>query len=452
VLEDTDEERTVERSRSRRARTVRGRPRTPALAATLVMAGAFLAACGGGEGSTPTLTWYINPDSGGQAEIAKRCTEEAGGAYRIETAQLPREAASQREQLVRRLAANDSSIDLMSLDPPFIPEFAEAGFLADVPDEVEDRVTEGVVESAIAGSTWNDELVAVPFWANTQLLWYRKSVAEAAGLDMTEPVTWEQIVSAAEEQDVLVGTQGIRAEALTVWLNALVESAGGSIIEDASADPADIELGLEDEPAQLAAEVIQRIADAGVAGPAFSTQNEDASADGFQGDRGGFMVNWPYVYKRANDAVEAGSLDASVPEDYGWTLYPRVDEGEESRPPYGGTNLVVGAFSKHPDLAFEAAECITTEENQAYYMVSNGNPAAKSAVYEDPEVLELFPMAPLIRDSLEQAAPRPLTAYYNEVSQSIQRVYHPPSSVQPGQTGDEAAKLIKAVLRKEQLL
>jgi multiple sugar transport system substrate-binding protein len=61
-------------------------------------------------------------------------------------------------------------------------------------------------------------------------------------------------------------------------------------------------------------------------------------------------------------------------------------------------------------------------------------------------------MAPLIRDSLEQAAPRPLTAYYNEVSQSIQRVYHPPSSVQPGQTGDEAAKLIKAVLRKEQLL
>ena len=27
----------------------------------------------------PTLTWYINPDSGGQAEIARRCTEAAGG-------------------------------------------------------------------------------------------------------------------------------------------------------------------------------------------------------------------------------------------------------------------------------------------------------------------------------------------------------------------------------------
>lgn len=450
--EQTDRGRTADQPRSRRARAVRGRPRTPALATALVIAGAFLAACGGGDGSAPTLTWYINPDSGGQAAIAKACTEEADGSYRIETAQLPREAAAQREQLVRRLAAKDSSIDLMSLDPPFIPEFAEADFLADVPDDVEQEVTEGVVESAIAGSTWNDELVAVPFWANTQLLWYRKSVAEAAGLDMSKPVTWEQLISAAEEQDVLLGAQGIRAEALTVWLNALIESAGGSIIEDASADPADIELGLTSEPAQRAAEVIQAIAEAGVAGPAFSTQNEDASADGFQSERGGFMVNWPYVWPRANTAVEAGNLEQDVPDDYGWTVYPAVVEGEESRPPYGGINIGIGAFSDNKELAFEAVRCITSEENQAEYFVTNGNPAARSAVYDDPDVLEEFPMAPVIRDSLEQAAPRPQTAYYNEVSQSLQRTYHPPSSVTPGSTGEEAADLIKAVLAKEQLL
>ena len=58
----------------------------------------------------------------------------------------------------------------------------------------------------------------------------------------------------------------------------------------------------------------------------------------------------------------------------------------------------------------------------------------------------------VIRESLEQAAPRPQTAYYNEVSQSLQRVYHPPSSVTPGATGENAADLIKAVLAKEELL
>ena len=93
-----------------------------------------------------------------------------------------------------------------------------------------------------------------------------------------------------------------------------------------------------------------------------------------------------------------------------------------------------------------------SEENQAYYFVSNGNPAAKASVYDDPEVVEAFPMAPVIRESLEQAAARPQTAYYSEVSSSLQRVYHPPSSVDPGETGEEAAELIQAVLRKERLL
>jgi multiple sugar transport system substrate-binding protein len=416
------------------------------------MSGAFLAACGGGSGDDRTLTWYTNPDAGGQAAIAARCTEEAGGAYRIETAVLPNQAAAQREQLVRRLAANDSSIDLMSLDPPFIPEFAEAGFLAEIPEDRVEDFTEDVVESAVVGSTWQDELVAVPFWANTQLLWYRKSVAEAAGLDMSQPVTWEQLVQVAQEQDVLIGAQGIRAEALTVWINALVESAGGSVITDTKAGPSDIELGLAEDPAVRAAEVMQMIADAGVAGPAFSTQDELASAVRFDSEQGGFMVNWPFVWPRVTAAAEGGTVDSSLPDDYGWAIYPRVEENEESRPPLGGISLGVGAFADDTDLAFEAAECITSEENQKEYFLTNGNPASSASVYDDPEVLEEFPMAPEIRESLEQAAPRPQTAYYNEVSQSLQRVYHPPSSVTPGQTGERAADLIQAVLAKEQLL
>ena len=428
------------------------RPRRLAGAAAGVVLAAALAACGGDSGGPPTLTWYINPDNGGQAELASRCTEAADGRYRIETALLPRDAASQREQLVRRLAAKDASIDLMSLDPIYVPEFSQAGFLADVPDDVTERVTEGVVQSAVEGATWNEELVAVPFWANTQLLWYRQSVAEAAGLDMSQPVTWEQIVTAAQEQDVELGVQGARAESLTVWLNSLIESAGGSIIEDNADDPENIELGLDSEAGVRAAEVMRMVADSGQAGAAFSTENESASAAEFEGENGGFMVNWPFVYAQALAGVEAGTLDPSVPEDYGWALWPRVDEDTPSAPPLGGIDLGVGAFSEHTDLAFEAAECITTDENQAYYMINEGNPASSAAVFDDPEVLEQFPMAETIRESLEQAAPRPQTAYYNEVSGGLQRMYHPPGSVEPGETGEEAEELITAVLRGEQLL
>ena len=424
-----------------------------ASAAALLVTAGTLAACGGdGGGGTPTLTWYYNPDNGGQVELAKRCTEEADGRYRIETAILPRDASSQREQLVRRLAAKDASIDLMSLDPIYVPEFAQAGFLAPVPEDVAERSTEGVVQSAIDGATWDDELVAVPFWGNTQLLWYRKSVAEAAGLDMTKPVTWEQIVDAAKDQDVELGVQGIRAESLTVWFNSLIESAGGSVIEGNAEDPDNLELGLDSDAGRQAAEVMKMVAESGQAGAAFTTEDEAASAAEFEGERGGFMVNWPFIYAQAVAGVEGGTIDQAVLDDYGWTLWPSVVEGKPSAPPLGGIDLGVGAYSDNPDFAYEAAECITSDENQAYYMINEGNPASSAAVFDDPEVVEKFPMADTIRQSLEQAAPRPQTAYYNEVTGGIQREYHPPSAVQPDGTGAEADELIGAVLRGEQLL
>ena len=337
---------------ARRARALRG---LAGAAAALVLSSG-LAACGsgGGGGGAPTLTWYINPDSGGQAEIAKRCTDASNGQYKIEVSQLPRNSDGQREQLVRRLAAADSSIDIMSLDVVFAPELAQAGFLAPMPADLASRVSEGIFPGSLATATWNDKLVAIPFWANTQLLWYRKSVAQAAGLDMTQAVTWDQLIKAAQDQKKILSAQGKRAESLTVWLNALVESAGGHIIAENSTDPDKIQLGLESPAGQRAARVMHDVAASGVVGPAFSTASEDTSASQFESSDAGFMVNWPFVWAQAQTKVKKGTLDQSVPEDYGWALYPRVDANTPSAPPLGGINLGVSAFSRHPDLAYAA--------------------------------------------------------------------------------------------------
>ncbi|MCF3687145.1 hypothetical protein L2E26_25220, partial [Salmonella enterica subsp. enterica serovar Weltevreden] len=80
----------------------RARQRRRATLAGAVAAGALiLAGCAPAE-QTPTLTWYTNPDDGGQAKIAAQCTDAANGRYRIETSMLPTDAGSQREQLTRR--------------------------------------------------------------------------------------------------------------------------------------------------------------------------------------------------------------------------------------------------------------------------------------------------------------------------------------------------------------
>jgi len=417
-----------------------------------VMLTSLLSGCGSSSQGPPTLTWYINPDSGGQAEIAARCTAAAGGRYTITTSTLPREASEQRQQLVRRLAANDSSIDIMSLDPPYIPEFAQAGFLAPMPADVAQRVSVNVVPSAIQGATWNGQLVTVPFWANTQLLWYSKSVAAAAGLDMSKPVTWDQLASAAQSQKKTLAVQGKRAESLTVFYNALIASAGGSIIAKNSTNPKEITLGLESAAGARAGQIMRDIATKNLGGPALSTANEDASATDFESGAAAFQVNYPFVYPRALTKVKKGTLAQSVVDDFGWALYPQVEAGKASAPPYGGINLGVGASSKNPGLAYQATECITTKENQTYYFVSNGNPASNVTVYDDPSVNQEFPMARTILQSLQQAAPRPQTPYYSEVSGGLQRSYHPYESIDPQRTAKDATDLITAVLQKKRLL
>ncbi|WP_432564566.1 extracellular solute-binding protein [Kineococcus sp. SYSU DK003] len=422
------------------------------VSAAAVLAGG-LAACGDSStaSGTPTLNWYINPDNGGQQTIAQQCSEQSGGAYTIDVSILPSDAAAQREQLMRRLAGNDTSIDLMSLDPVFVPETAEAGFLAEVPADLQQQWSDGIVEGAVQGASWKDELVTAPFWANTQLLWFRKSVAQAAGLDTTQPITWDQLVQAAQQQGTAIGVQGQRAESMTVWVNAMIASAGGEVIENPDAKGPDIRLGLESEAGAAAAKVMQDITAAGVGGPGIDNRDEAATANLFQQGDAAFMVNWPFVYAQGKSAAEEGTMDQAIFDDYGWTTYPAMSADLPAAPPLGGIDIGVSAFSENKEAAFEAVSCIVSVENQAAYMISDGNPAAAEAAYEDPEVQEAYPMYDTIRTSLQAAAPRPQTAYYNEVSQGIADRWQPVSAV-TDDTPAQSQGYIEEVLRGEKLL
>ncbi len=413
-----------------------------------------LAACSGDDDSgTPLLTWYINPDNGGQKTLAQECSDASDGAYRIQTQILPNEADAQREQLVRRLAAQDSSIDLMSLDPPFVAEFANAGYLRPITDPADvEQLTEGVLDAPMETAKWDGKLVATPFWANTQLLWYRKSVAAAAGVDPTsDDFTWEAMIKAAESQQKRIGVQGRRYEGYMVWINALVESAGGQIIENTEKGK-DATPSMAGPAGDVAADIVGGLARSSAAPADMSTAGEEEARSLFQGDSGSFMVNWPYVYQAAKESVEAGAIDQSVLDDIAWARYPQAVAGEQSAPPLGGIDLAIGNFTEHPDEALDAVKCITSVENNAQYMVEAGNPAARAAAYDDPKVKEAFPMADLIRDSIDTAGPRPITPYYGDVSTSVQRIWHPSTSVKAPPTPEDTDQFMTEVLRGERLL
>ena len=224
--------------------------------AALSLAAGVLTACGSSDG-VPTLTWYINPDSGGQAAVAAACTKSSNGEYKITTQTLPQDANQQRVQLARRLAAHDSGIDLMSIDPPYTAELSNAGFLAPIPAAEQQTLKDQSFKGATAAATWNGQLVAYPFWSNTQVLWYRKGFVAKNGPDMSQPVTWDQIITTASDNGGTVAVQANKYEGYVVWINALISGAGGSIVVDADKG-ADAKVTVDSQAGDDAAERDQR--------------------------------------------------------------------------------------------------------------------------------------------------------------------------------------------------
>ena len=231
---------------SRGGRPGRVRPRASVPIALGLIAGAVLAACGGDDSGTPTLTWYINPDNGGQADAGRRrAPRRPTGRTASRSSLLPNDADGQREQLVRRLAANDTSIDLMSLDPLFVPEFADGRLPAPV------HRRRGRARSPTACSTapwrvrhlgrtswWPPPSGPTPSCSGTA----SRSPSRRDSTPRTEPVTWDQIIDAAEQTGTTVEVQGNRYEGYMVWINPSSPRPAAQVLDgrrgrrDATAD------------------------------------------------------------------------------------------------------------------------------------------------------------------------------------------------------------------------
>jgi multiple sugar transport system substrate-binding protein len=408
-----------------------------ALAAAL----ALLTGCGGSEssGAGTELRWFVAIQPGGSIQkIAKRCTEQSDGRYNIQLELLPTDADPQREQLVRRLGAEDSSIDLIGMDVIWTAEFANAGWLREFPPEIADEVTRGTFDSVIDTASFEGKLYGAPFNSNTELLFYRKDEVPKP------PKTWEEMISEAERIGSTIQVQALRYEGYTVWVNAMIESAGGEVL----AGPE--EVSLEEQPTTEALATIGALANSSAAAADIDTSDEDSARLAFEAGTAAFMINYPFAYGSAKENAP------DVFKNIGIAEYPRVVPDQPANPPLGGFNIGVSAFSENADLAFEAAQCINSDESQLTATELDGLPPTRETLYTDKVVRDAYPtFAEVIRNSIDSARPRPLTPAYTDLSLAIQRSLHPPSTIDPDDPGAAYDKLREAVedaVKREGLL
>jgi multiple sugar transport system substrate-binding protein len=411
--------------------------------AALILAALALASCGGDseESGSRELTFFVAIQPGGTIEeVSKRCSEESNGKYTITPEFLPTDASQQREQLVRRLGADDPSIDIVGMDVIWTGEFANAGWVEEWTGAEKKAVTENVFPNVIETASYEGKLYAAPFNTNTQLLWYRKDLVKQP------PKTWDEMIEQAEglKEAGTIQVQAARYEGFMVWANALIESAGTQVLSGPE------EVALEEGPTEKALAVMGKLANSSAAPPSLSTSDEDSARLAFEAGESAFMTNYTFAFASAQaEAPDIGKV-------MGFARFPQVDPSTPSKPPLGGFNLAVSAFSENKDVAFEAASCLANKESQKTAVELDGLPPSRSDLYTDKVVTEAYPgFAELVKESIEGSGPRPTTPAYQDVSLAVQRSLHPPNKIDAQDTEsifDELKENVEDAVKREGLL
>jgi multiple sugar transport system substrate-binding protein len=421
----------------RRSRRTSGRWVGALLAA--VGAIAALAACGSSSNGTVTLNWYVFPEPSGSFQAAAtECSQASHGAYDVKINFLSTSSDQQRVSLVRRLAANDSSIDILAMDVDWTAEFATAKWIRPVPANIAAQIKSADLAGPVQTATWQNRLWAIPINSNTELLWYRKDLVASP------PKTWTEMIAdadklASEGKAHYIEEQGAQYEGLTVWFNSMVNSAGGQIL---SADNKVVLNGATTKAAQI----MKQLATSKGADPSLNVSMEGSGQVAFQNGSAAFMINYPFVWS----ATQAGN--PKVFKDMGYAYFPQVTPGVAPRVSIGGYNLAISAYSKHPDLAFEAVQCLTQDKNQSRDAIKGGLAPVAASIYDQPAFDKAYPFHQLIKQQLQTYGIRPQTPAYADVTLAIQKTLSPTSNINPNTVVSTLRNEIKLSLSSSALL
>lgn len=278
--------------------------------------------------------------------------------------------------------------------------------------------------SIVANNTADGRLIAMPWFTDAGLLYYRKDLLEKHG--EKAPTTWEELAATAKKiQDAerKAGNADMQGfvfqakayEGLTCDAVEWLWSYGGGNIVD---DKGNITVNNPKAAKALntAASWIGTIAPTGV----LNYGEEDARGV-FQSGNAVFMRNWPYAWSLGNgkDSKIAGKIGVSA--------LPKGGADGKNAATLGGWQLAVSKYSKHPKEAADLVMYMTSKEIQKERAIKGSYNPTIPSLYQDKEVLAAAPFFGDLYNVFTSAVPRPATATglkYNEVSAAFWNATH----------------------------
>src|SRR5579859_1476667 len=422
-----------------------GAATTPATAAQPASGAATAAPAVQSTGTATTVVWFAARDTTGYTPKQVDAFNKANKNIQIDYQEQGAVTQDLHDKFVTVAGAKDSSVDLISMDVPYVPEFGAAGWTIPVDEILPKDERAKFSQGALNGATYQGKLYAVPWYNNGPGLYYRKDLFDAKGLK--PPKTYDDLLNAAK---------ALQTADVVGFVMQLPQSEGGIIswmeyLWGYGGDMVDDKLNVVVDQGTAGVDGLQRIVDFVYTDkiiPEAALQFK-LGADVMNLFRGGKAAMIRLWFSNAGDLFQPDS--AIKPNQWDVAPLPSKDGAKPGPGCLGDWNLGVSKFSTKQKEALEALRILTNQENQRARFLDGGFLPSRQAVFDDPDIQKKFPYAKAAQASFENLKPRPVTPFYPDISanaiqpafgQAMARQLTPDQAIK--QMADKMRQIIKS--------
>jgi sorbitol/mannitol transport system substrate-binding protein len=313
-----------------------------------------------------------------------------------------------RQRVTTDIATEGGQFDVMTIGTYEVPIWAAQGWLEPVGDLGEGYEIKDVLEPVREGLSYDGTLYALPFYAESSMMFYRRDLFEEAGIEVPEQPSWQDVRGWAEQlHDPGSELYGICLRGKPGWgenmafVSTLVNTFGGQWFNN------DWEPQLDSEPWQEAVNFyVDLLSNYGPPG---------ASSNGFNENLALFSTGKCAMWIDAT--VAAGMLfnpaQSQVADKLGFAQAP-IDKHPKGSNWLWSWALGIPASSDAKDAAKTFITWATSKDYIEMVGESEGwvavPPGTRTSTYERAEYQEAAPFAGFVLKAIETADPIETTA------------------------------------------
>lgn len=318
-------------------------------------------------------------------------------------------------------AAKSEDLDVFPLDVIWAGSLNK--HLLDLTPYIDKNIVDSHFATLIETVKIDGKLIAMPSYADTGFLFYRKDLLEAYNQPI--PQTWSELTEVSRliqkgEREKGNGDfwgyvwQGRAYEGLTCNISEWFGSTGGTIISPSGEIAINSQKNIE--MLALASTWVGDISPKGVL-----NYDEEASRAVFQSGNALFHRNWSYVWPLSND--EESQISGKI----GVTVLPKFDNEGEHIGVNGAAYMAVSKYTDTPEASVSLMQYMTDEASQKIASIQGGYNPTIEKLYKDEDILKASPFLGQFTDNLSHMTPRPsdgVGGNYARISKVVREAAH----------------------------